>query len=541
MISASSITMRYGKRALFENVSVKFRAGHRYGLIGANGSGKSTFMKILADQLEQSSGEVAIDQGCTMGYLRQDHDAFDEFTILDTVYQGNKKLWDTHMEREDLYSKTDLTDEEADRIGDIEDDFGAVGGYTMEADAARLLIGLGFPEELHNNPMGTLQGGWKLRVLLAQVLFGQPDILLLDEPTNHLDMSSRDWLEEFLCRYEGTLIVISHDRYFLNKVCTHTADLDYQVIRMFTGNYDDFMETNAMLLEKRQRENKAQEKRANELRDFINRFSANASKAKQATSRQKELDKLDLDKIKPSSRVAPYIRFESRNRLGDRVIDTEGAAVRFDDLTVFENLDLHIGNGDRIAIIGTNGAGKTTLLKTLIGKLKPTEGEVQFGETAEITYFPQEPMEVLDPNRTAVDWLSGFATDADAGETEVRSAMGRMLFKGDDALKKLGVLSGGEKARMILSMMLMQGGNVIALDEPTNHLDLESIEALNYALGLVEDTLIFVSHDREFINSLATRIIEIDDGKITDYPGNLTDFDAWKAKKKREAKKARNG
>ena len=354
-------------------------------------------------------------------------------------------------------------------------------------------------------------------------------------------MSSRDWLEEFLCRYEGTLIVISHDRYFLNKVCTHTADLDYQVIRMFTGNYDDFMETNAMLLEKRQRENKAQEKRANELRDFINRFSANASKAKQATSRQKELDKLDLDKIKPSSRVAPYIRFESRNRLGDRVIDTEGAAVRFDDLTVFENLDLHIGNGDRIAIIGTNGAGKTTLLKTLIGKLKPTEGEVQFGETAEITYFPQEPMEVLDPNRTAVDWLSGFATDADAGETEVRSAMGRMLFKGDDALKKLGVLSGGEKARMILSMMLMQGGNVIALDEPTNHLDLESIEALNYALGLVEDTLIFVSHDREFINSLATRIIEIDDGKITDYPGNLTEFDAWKAKKKREAKKARNG
>ena len=540
MISASSITMRYGKRALFENVSVKFRAGHRYGLIGANGSGKSTFMKILANQLEQSSGEVAIDQGCTLGYLRQDHDAFDEFTILDTVYQGNQKLWDTHMEREDLYSKTDLTDEEAERIGDIEDEFGAVGGYTMEADAARLLIGLGFPEELHNNPMSTLQGGWKLRVLLAQVLFGQPDILLLDEPTNHLDMSSRDWLEDFLCRYEGTLIVISHDRYFLNKVCTHTADLDYQVIRMFTGNYDNFMETNAMLLEKRQRENKAQEKRANELRDFINRFSANASKAKQATSRQKELDKLDLEKIKPSSRVAPYIRFESRNRLGDRVIDTEAATVRFDDLTIFENLDLHIGNGDRIAIIGTNGAGKTTLLKTLIGKLKPTEGAVQFGETADITYFPQEPMEVLDPNRTAVDWLSGFATDADAGETEVRSAMGRMLFKGDDALKKLGVLSGGEKARMILSMMLMQGGNVIALDEPTNHLDLESIEALNYALGLVKDTLIFVSHDREFINSLATRIIEIGDGQITDYPGNLTEFDAWKAKKKREAKKARN-
>ena len=540
MISASSITMRYGKRALFENVSVKFRAGHRYGLIGANGSGKSTFMKILANQLEQSSGEVAIDQGCTLGYLRQDHDAFDEFTILDTVYQGNQKLWDTHMEREDLYSKTDLTDEEAERIGDIEDEFGAVGGYTMEADAARLLIGLGFPEELHNNPMSTLQGGWKLRVLLAQVLFGQPDILLLDEPTNHLDMSSRDWLEDFLCRYEGTLIVISHDRYFLNKVCTHTADLDYQVIRMFTGNYDNFMETNAMLLEKRQRENKAQEKRANELRDFINRFSANASKAKRATSRQKELDKLDLEKIKPSSRVAPYIRFESRNRLGDRVIDTEAATVRFDDLTIFENLDLHIGNGDRIAIIGTNGAGKTTLLKTLIGKLKPTEGAVQFGETADITYFPQEPMEVLDPNRTAVDWLSGFATDADAGETEVRSAMGRMLFKGDDALKKLGVLSGGEKARMILSMMLMQGGNVIALDEPTNHLDLESIEALNYALGLVKDTLIFVSHDREFINSLATRIIEIGDGQVTDYPGNLTEFDAWKAKKKREAKKARN-
>lgn len=538
MISANQLTMRFGRRTLFEGVSVKFREGNRYGLIGANGSGKSTFMKILAGQLEATSGEVALDQGCTMGYLRQDHSEFDDETILHTVYQGHPDLWKVHCEREDLYSKAELSEEEEEAIATIEERFEAVGGYTMEADAAKLLLGLGFPDEKHQDPMNSLTGGWKLRVLLAQVLFAHPDILLLDEPTNHLDMSSRDWLETFLKQYKGSVIVISHDRFFLNQVSTHIADLDYAKIRMFTGNYDDFMITNQNLLEKSRREQATKEKRAAELKQFINRFSANASKARQATSRQKELEKLDLKDMKPSSRVSPYIRFTPKERLGDRVIDAENLSKSYEQ-TLFEALNLHIGNGDKLGIIGPNSAGKTTLVKVLLGQLASDTGEILTGETVRISYFPQDAMEQLQEGVTALDWLKPFAADDESmQETEIRSVMGRMLFKGDDAHKPIEVLSGGEKARLILCRMLLEGGNVLVLDEPTNHLDLESIEALNYALTLVEETVIFVSHDREFVASLATRILEINGGNVTDYPGPLGDFEDWKRNQIRAAKLA---
>lgn len=534
MISAVNITMRYGEKILFEDVSVKFRAGNRYGLIGANGSGKSTFMKILSDELEPSSGEVALDAGCTMGHLLQDHGAFDEQTVMDTVYQGNPALWKLHMEREHLYTAAELTPEEEERIGHIEEEFGEAGGYTMETDAAKLLVGLGIPEENHTKAMNELPAGLKLRVLLARVLFGAPDVLLLDEPTNHLDMSSRDWLETFLQQYSGTVIVISHDRYFLNAVSTHTADLDYQEIRMFTGNYDEFMTTNAMLMEKRQRENAAKEKRIQELQTFINRFAANASKARQATSRQKELGKIELDKMKPSSRVSPYIRFEPKERLGDKVIEAESVSKAYDK-QLFKDFSAVIGPGEKVAIIGNNGVGKTTLLKILCGELVPDAGSVSRGETVQLSVFPQEPMTLLEKGKQAIDWLAKYCTDEQQKENELRSAMGRMLFRGEAVFKPCEVLSGGEKARLILASMIMAGGNVLALDEPTNHLDLESIESLNYALSLFPNTVVFVSHDREFIRSLATRVVEIHDGGITDYPGTLEEYEAWKA---RQAKKS---
>jgi ATPase subunit of ABC transporter with duplicated ATPase domains len=527
MISAVSLTMRFGEKTLFENVSVKFRPGNRYGLIGANGSGKSTFMKILSGQLEASAGEVALDTGCTMGFLRQDHNTFDHETVMDTVYQGNELLWKLHNEREHLYTATELTPEEEERCGYIEDDFGEAGGYTMETDAAKLLDGLGLPEDKREDPMETLPAGLKLRVLLARTLFGTPDVLLLDEPTNHLDMASRDWLETFLQQYDGTVIVISHDRYFLNAVSTHIADLDFQQIRMFTGNYDDFMTTNAMLLEKRSRENAAKEKRADELKSFINRFAANASKAKQATSRQKELGKIEIEKFKPTSRVSPYIRFDSINRLGDKVFDAEGISKTYDK-TLFKDVNLTIGPCEKVAIIGNNGVGKTTLLRILCGELKPDTGSVIQGDTVDLSVFPQEAMTVLDPESQAIDWLSKFCTDEQQKETELRSAMGRMLFRGEAVFKPCKVLSGGEKARLIIAAMIMQQGNVLTLDEPTNHLDLESIESLNYGLSLFENTVIFVSHDREFINSLATRILDIKNGEIIDYPGTLNEYEAWK-------------
>ncbi|MDZ8117193.1 ABC-F family ATP-binding cassette domain-containing protein [Pontiella agarivorans] len=530
MIATSNITMRFGKDALFEDVSVKFTPGNRYGLIGANGSGKSTFMKILTGQQQQSEGEVVIGNDCTLGYLRQDHAAFDEFSIIDTVYQGNPELWKIHCEREYLYNKDELTDEENDRCGHIEDEFGEAGGYTMESEAATLLVGLGFTEDLFEQNMTVLQGGFKLRVLLAQVLFGQPDILLLDEPTNHLDMESIEWLVDLLKRYTGTLITISHDRFFLNQVCTHIADLDYHEIRMFPGNYDDFTIAALDAREQQEKANKKVEKQANDLKAFISRFSSNASKAKQATSRKKQLDKLEVTKIKPSSRVSPFIRFNPKNRLGDKVIEAKDLSKTYDEV-LFKDFSCTIGPEERVAIIGKNGIGKTTLLKILCDELKSDTGSIIFGETVEIGMFPQDTADLLDPAVSALEWLGRFG-DGEYNEVELRSFMGRMLFRGEDVLKKVGVLSGGEKARLVISKMTMEGGNVLALDEPTNHLDLESIEALNFGLSLFPNTLLFVSHDHRFIATLATRILEVTETGIIDYPGTLDDYEAMKRNRK---------
>jgi ATPase subunit of ABC transporter with duplicated ATPase domains len=523
VIATTKLTKRFGPDILFEDVSVQFTPGNCYGLIGANGSGKSTFVKILAGLIPASQGEVTLGRDCTLGYLRQDHAEFDEVSILDTVFMGNRKLWDLHLEREALYSKSDLTDAEHERSGMVEDEFGQAGGYTMEADAAKLLAGLGFDEDVFTREMRTLQGGFKLRVLLAQVLFAHPHILLLDEPTNHLDLESIEWLVELLKRYEGTVIVISHDRFFLNQVCTHIADLDYHEIRMFTGNYDDFTIASLEARELREKTNKKVEKQIHDLKTFISRFSANASKAKQATSRQKLLGKLELEEVKPSSRVSPYIRFHPKRRLGDKVIHVTNVSKGY-DVPLFRDFSCKIEPNEKIAIIGKNGVGKTTLLKILCGLLPPDSGSVVLGDTIQFSIFPQDPGEVLDPGTQAMTWLRKFADNKDISETELRSFMGRMLFSKDDVFKPTQVLSGGEKARLILAKMMLEGGNVTILDEPTNHLDLESIEALNFALSKTGSTVIFVSHDHRLIGSLATRILEIKNGSILDRgveaPGN---------------------
>ena len=515
MIATSKLTKRFGQDILFEDVSVLFTPGNCYGLIGANGSGKSTFVKILAGLIPANHGEVSIGKGCTLGYLRQDHAEFDNVPILDTVFMGNQKLWALHLEREALYSKPELSDFEHDRSAVVEEEFGLAGGYTMEADAAKLLAGLGFTEDVFTKQMHTLKGGFKLRVLLAQVLFAHPDVLLLDEPTNHLDLESIEWLVDLLKRYEGTVIVISHDRFFLNQVCTHIADLDYHEIRMFTGNYDDFTIASLEARELREKANKKMEKQIHDLKTFISRFSANASKARQATSRQKLLGKIELEEMKPSSRVSPYIRFTPKRRLGDKVIQVERISKSY-DIPLFQDFSCTIGPKEKIAIIGKNGVGKTTLLKILCGQLPPDSGSVALGDTIQFSIFPQDPLEALDPSSQAMDWLRRFSEDRDISETDLRSFMGRMLFSKEDVFKPVEVLSGGEKARLILARMMMEGGNVAILDEPTNHLDLESIEALNFALSELDSTIIFVSHDHRLIGSLATRILEIKDGRILD-------------------------
>lgn len=532
MISASNISMRFGQQTLFENVSVKFTAGNRYGLIGANGSGKSTFMRILSGQEYPTSGEISVDKGCQIGFLKQDHYGIQDSKIIDAVCMGNEKLWKTHVERDYLYSQDELTDEEEDRANNIEGIFEELGGYTMEADAAKLLVGLGISEDKHEQPLSTLTGGFKLRVLLAQVLFFNPDILLLDEPTNHLDISSIDWLCGFLKNHKGTVIVISHNRYFLNQVCTNIADLDYCEIRSFNGNYDDFMTACAMVQERLQKENAKKENRIAELKEFINRFSANASKARQATSRQKELEKIQVDEVKPSSRVSPFIRFMPKTRLGDKVIETVDVVKTY-DVELFKNVSLTIGSDEKIAIIGTNGVGKTTLLKILVKNLEPCSGSVIHGETVDISYFPQDSADILNMEKRAIDWLATFSPPEGLTDGELRSFMGKMLFSCDDIHKPVKVLSGGEKARLIIAKMLLESGNVLALDEPTNHLDLESIEALNYALTLFKNTVIFVSHDREFINSLATRIIELTPDKVVDYRGTMEEYEDWKKSRKK--------
>lgn len=527
MLSVSRLKKQFGGRVLFEDVSLQFKDNCRYGVIGANGCGKSTFLKIIAGLEESTKGDVILDPKLKLGYLRQDHFTFDEYSIIDTVLQGNHEFWKVHHEREQLYQKESLSEEEGTRSADLEMMYADLDGYSAEATAGELLEGLGIPSADHPESMKNLVGGFKLRVLLAQVLFGKPDVLLLDEPTNHLDIQSIAWLEKFLNQYEGTILVISHDRHFLNAVSTHIADVDYQDIRIFTGNYDQYMEAIEMVIEQERQTRERVKKEIAKLQEFVSRFSANVARAKQATSRQKQIEQLKLEKVKPSSRKSPYIRFNPQRTLGEKVISIVGAAKSYEDLPVLKNVNLTISKTDRIAIIGPNGIGKTTLMKLIVREIEPDKGEVQYGETPEVSYFPQDPGEPFKGETPLLDWLYAQASK-EVDEQEIRALLGRMLFSKEEAFKSLNVLSGGEKARAIISQMMLKKGNVLVLDEPTNHLDLESIESLNYALEIFDGPIVFVSHDRQFVQSLANRIIEIKDTKVIDYLG---DFDSYLATK----------
>ncbi|EOQ88582.1 putative ABC transporter, ATP-binding protein YbiT [Leptospira yanagawae serovar Saopaulo str. Sao Paulo = ATCC 700523] len=526
MIQASGITVSFGKKPLFENVSIKFKPECRYGLIGANGSGKSTFMKVLAGILQPTAGSVVLDKDIKVGYLKQDHYEYENETVLGTVLRGNPELWSLMAERDAIYAKEDMTDEEGIRISEIEEQFADMGGYEAESVAGELLEGLGIPTTAHSRPLNFLTGGFKLRVLLAQVLFLKPDVLLLDEPTNHLDIKTIHWLEELLTNYEGVVIVISHDRHFINSVATHIADLDYNTIRVFPGNYDDFMIAAEQTREQLVNDSKRAKEKIADLQEFVSRFSANASKSKQATSRQKMIEKIkaDMVEVKPSSRVAPYIRFKAKRVLGKDVFEAVNISKSYDGKPVIKDFSISITKGEKVGIVGTNGVGKTTLLKMLLKKLEPDSGQVKWGDSVETSFFPQDHREAMEPDAdTLVEWLLRNSPQGTEVQ-EIRAILGRMLFSGDMANKSTTVLSGGEKSRMIIGKMILACDNVIALDEPTNHLDLETIEALNYALSLFDGTVVLVSHDREFISSLCTRIIEVTPEGIKDFKGNYEEF-----------------
>ncbi|MED5240006.1 MAG: ABC-F family ATPase [Pseudomonadota bacterium] len=521
MISTANITMQFGAKPLFENVSVKFGNGNRYGLIGANGCGKSTFMKILGGELAPSSGQVMLSPDDRLGKLRQDQFAFEEHTVLDTVIMGHTELAEVKAERDRIYSQAEMSEEDGMRVAELEMQFAEMDGYTAEARAGDLLLGLGIPEVQHNGPMSEVAPGWKLRVLLAQALFSDPDILLLDEPTNHLDIHTIRWLEDILVARSSTMIIISHDRHFLNSVCTHMADLDYGELRLFPGNYDEYMTAATAARERLHADNAKKKKEIAELQSFVSRFSANASKAKQATSRARQIDKIQLEEVKPSSRVSPYIRFEQTKKLHRQAVTVEGLAKGFEDLTLFQNLDMQIEAGERVAIIGPNGIGKTTLLRCLAGDLAGDTGTVKWADAAELGYFAQDHSHDFEEDMILFDWMAQWTAD---GEQAVRAALGRMLFSNDEVKKSVKVISGGEQGRMLFGKLTLTKPNVLLLDEPTNHLDMESIEALNLALENYPGTLIFVSHDREFVSSLATRILEITPDGIRDFSGNYDDY-----------------
>ncbi len=521
LISTANITMQFGAKPLFENVSVKFGNGNRYGLIGANGCGKSTFMKILGGELQPSNGQVMLTPNERLGKLRQDQFAFEEHTVLDTVIMGHTELAEVKAERDRIYSQAEMSEEDGMRVAELEMQFAEMDGYTAEARAGDLLLGLGIPEEQHAGPMTAVAPGWKLRVLLAQALFSDPDVLLLDEPTNHLDIHTIRWLEEILVARSSTMIIISHDRHFLNSVCTHMADLDYGELRLFPGNYDEYMTAATAARERLYADNAKKKKEIAELQSFVSRFSANASKAKQATSRAKQIDKIQLEEVKPSSRVSPYIRFEQTKKLHRQAVTVEGLAKGFEDHTLFQNLDMQIEAGERVAIIGPNGIGKTTLLRCLAGDLEADNGNVKWAEAAELGYFAQDHSHDFEEDMILFDWMAQWTAD---GEQAVRAALGRMLFSNDEVKKSVKVISGGEQGRMLFGKLTLTKPNVLLLDEPTNHLDMESIESLNLALENYPGTLIFVSHDREFVSSLATRILEITPDGIRDFSGNYDDY-----------------
>ncbi|WP_079909127.1 ABC-F family ATP-binding cassette domain-containing protein [Paenibacillus sp. 32352] len=514
MITVNNVTLRYGKRALFEDVNIKFTPGNCYGLIGANGAGKSTFLKILSGELEPNKGEVSITPGERMAVLKQNHFEYDEMEVLKTVIMGHARLFEIMEEKNALYSKADFSEEDGMRAAELEGEFQELDGWQAESDAAELLIGLGISKELHDMKMKDLGGNEKVRVLLAQALFGTPNILLLDEPTNHLDIESINWLENFLAKYEGTVIVVSHDRHFLNQVCTHIADIDFGKIQLYVGNYDFWYESSQLALKLTRESNKKVEEKRKELEAFIQRFSANASKSKQATSRKKQLEKLTLEDIRPSTRKYPFIKFQPEREAGKQLLSVEKLSKTIDGEKILNNISFTLNKGDKVALVGPNGHAKTTLFQILMGELEADSGEYTWGVTTTQAYFPKDNSEYFNADLNLVDWLRQYSKDQD--ESYIRGFLGRMLFSGEEALKKASVLSGGEKVRCMLSKMMMSGANVLLLDEPTNHLDLESITALNNAMVDFDGTMLFVSHDHQFIQTVANRIIEITPNGLID-------------------------
>ena len=525
MISANNITLRVGKKALFEDVNIKFTEGNCYGLIGANGAGKSTFLKILSGQLEPTKGEVAITPGQRLSFLQQDHFKYDAYPVLDTVIMGNARLYEIMKEKEAIYAKEDFTDEDGIRASELEGEFAEMNGWEAESDAATLLNGLGIETEFHYMQMSELTGSQKVKVLLAQALFGNPDILLLDEPTNHLDLPAIEWLEEFLINFENTIIVVSHDRYFLNKVCTHTADIDYGKIQLYAGNYDFWFESSQLLIKQMKEANKKKEEKIKELQEFISRFSANASKSRQATSRKRALEKIQLDEMRPSSRKYPYIDFRPNREIGNEVLMVENLSKTIDGVKILDNISFTLGHNDKVAFVGANEQAITTFFRILMGELEPDEGNYKWGVTTSQAYFPKDNTQEFDNDLTITDWLTQYSEIKDA--TYVRGFLGRMLFPGEDGVKKVRVLSGGEKVRCLLSKMMISGANILILDEPTNHLDMESITALNNGLIKFPGVILFTSHDHQFVETTANRIMEIlPDGTLID---KITTYDEYLA------------
>ena len=514
MISANNVTLRLGKRALFEDVNIKFTEGNCYGLIGANGAGKSTFLKILSGELEPTNGEVIMNDGERLSVLQQDHFKYDQYMVLDTVIMGNKRLYDIMKEKDAIYAKEDFTDEDGIRASELEAEFAEMDGWNAESDAATLLNGLGVDTDIHYKMMSELDGNLKVKVLLAQALFGNPDVLLLDEPTNHLDLDAIAWLEEFLINFENTVIVVSHDRYFLNKVCTHIADIDYAKIQLYAGNYDFWYESSQLMIKQMKEANKKKEEKIKELQDFIQRFSANASKSKQATSRKRALEKIQLDEIRPSSRKYPYIDFRPKREIGNEVLTVSNISKTIDGVKVLDNISFTVGHDDKIAFVGPNTIATTTLFRILAGEEEPDEGSYKWGVTTSQGYFPKDNTKEFDNDLVIADWLAQYSDDKDA--TYVRGFLGRMLFAGEDGVKKVKVLSGGEKVRCLLSKLMIMGSNVLILDEPTNHLDMESITALNNGLIKFPGVCLFACQDHQFVQTTANRIMEITPNGLID-------------------------
>ena len=524
MIAASNVTYRVGKKALFEDVNIKFTEGNCYGVIGANGAGKSTLLKILSGALEPTSGEVIITPGQRLSVLEQDQFKYDAYPVLSTVIMGNKRLYEVMQEKDALYAKADFSDEDGIRAAELEGEFAQMDGWNAESDAETMLNGLGIGSELHHKMMNELKGSEKVKVLLAKALFGNPDILLLDEPTNHLDLGSIEWLEDFLINFENTVIVVSHDRYFLNKVCTNIADIDYGKITLFAGNYDFWFESSQLIVRQQKEANRKKEEKIKELQEFIQRFSANASKSKQATSRKRALEKIELDDIKPSSRQYPYIQFKPNREIGNDVLEVNNLTKTINGVKVLDNISFILNRTDKVALVGPNELAKTVLMQILSGEMEPDSGDYKWGLTTSQSYFPKDNTKEFDSEDTIVEWLTQYSPDKDT--QFVRGYLGRMLFKGDDGVKKVNVLSGGEKVRCMLSKMMISGSNVLILDEPTDHLDMEAISALNDGLKNFPGVIIFASRDHQVVETTANRIMEIIDGKLID---KLTTYDEYLA------------